>query len=74
MNPLEVAYYANCSDPTLYDFIGYRNELAMLNMIIALLQSRLLTIQRLSIDRTNLKPWQRYVFMYRDGNSLTLFG
>ncbi|KAL1932934.1 hypothetical protein VTP01DRAFT_8612 [Rhizomucor pusillus] len=67
MNPLEVKYYANCSDSTLYEFIGYRNELAMLNMTIALLQNRLLAIQKLSVDRTHLKPWQRFIFMYRDG-------
>lgn len=67
MNNAEVNRFATCVDANMLDFVGYRNELAMLGMTHALLQTRLMKLQNFSLDRNHVKPWQRYALMYRDG-------
>lgn len=68
MNDTEISYYANCMDATMLDFVGYRNELAMLNTTQSLLQFKLMNVQKLPVSRDQAtKPWQQYALMYRDG-------
>ncbi|CDH54294.1 hypothetical protein RO3G_06808 [Lichtheimia corymbifera JMRC:FSU:9682] len=68
MNETEISYYANCTDASMLDFVGYRNELAMLNTTQSLLQFKLMNVKRLPVSRDQAaKPWQQYALMYRDG-------
>ncbi|KAI9263181.1 hypothetical protein BDA99DRAFT_509528 [Phascolomyces articulosus] len=74
MNELELSNYLNCTDASLLDFVGYRNEITMLNTVNALLQARLIAIRNFSLNCSNLTPWQKYAMMYRQGqeNLLTI--
>ncbi|KAI8147792.1 hypothetical protein BJV82DRAFT_507046 [Fennellomyces sp. T-0311] len=72
MNELEITSYLNCTDGRFLDFVGFRNELAMLNTINALLQTRLMAIRNVILDCTNLNPHQRYALMYRQGQEQVL--
>ncbi|KAI9319676.1 hypothetical protein BX666DRAFT_1915131 [Dichotomocladium elegans] len=68
MNPIETQYYAECTNASEFDFIGYRNELAMLSTVQKLLQSRLMNVNNCPADRNAAATaWQRYALMYRDG-------
>ncbi|KAI9488531.1 hypothetical protein BDB00DRAFT_847661 [Zychaea mexicana] len=72
MNELELSCYQNCTDAAQLDFVGYRNEIAMLNTINALLQTRLRAIRNFTIDCKNITQWQRYALMYRKGQEAVL--
>lgn len=67
MNSMETKYYSICADEQLLDFVGYRNELAMLSMTLALLNNRLHAIKPLDVDVNNITYWQRFCLMYRKG-------
>ncbi|KAG0168983.1 hypothetical protein DFQ28_005287 [Apophysomyces sp. BC1034] len=67
MNDNETLNYTKCTDGSLLDFVGYRNELAMLIMTNTLLGSRLHAIERVALDRHQATWWQHYALMYRDG-------
>lgn len=68
MNSMETEYYSICSDPQLLDFVGYRNELSMLSMTLALLKNRLHALELpLDVDMNNITYWQRFCLMYRSG-------
>ncbi|KAF7722202.1 hypothetical protein EC973_003556 [Apophysomyces ossiformis] len=69
MTNTEMTSYATCTNKNLLDFIGYRNELAMLIMTNNLLTSRLHAIQKVALDRQNATWWQKYALMYRDGQA-----
>ncbi|KAI7900357.1 uncharacterized protein BX663DRAFT_439793 [Cokeromyces recurvatus] len=49
------------------DFVGYRNELSMISMILGLLNTRLITLTTTSIMGDDLTDCQRYALMYRKG-------
>ena len=72
MNELELSCYLDCTDSSLLDFVGYRNEISMLNTINALLQARLMAIRNFSADTKHITSWQKYAIMYRQGKLFLL--
>ncbi|KAI7851658.1 hypothetical protein BDC45DRAFT_445119 [Circinella umbellata] len=72
MNELELSCYLKCTDSSLLDFVGYRNEITMLNTINALLQARLMAIRKFSVDTTHITSWQKYAILYRQGQEKLL--
>lgn len=69
MNSTEVAMYAQCSDIRLLDFVGFRNELAMLDTFTKLFHFRLAKLQANPVNREKATQAQKYAIMYRDGKS-----
>lgn len=67
MNALEVQYYHGCTDTTLLDFVGYRNELSMISMVLMLLKSKLYALNSVTPDIDNMTECQRFALMYRKG-------
>jgi hypothetical protein len=72
MNSLEIEYHHDCTQSKYLDFVGYRNELSMISMTMALLQSRIQNITSVSLDKSNLKEWQTFALMYRAGKGKTM--
>jgi hypothetical protein len=73
MNGAELAHYADCSNPGALDFVGFRNELAMLSVTTALLQSRVFAMKGDQLNRNNPTWWQKYALIYRDGKTNVTF-
>lgn len=69
MNALEVQCYLNCSDSVLLDFIGYRNELSMISMVLMLLKNKLHALRSVTLEEENITESQRYALMYRRGKN-----
>ncbi|CAO3697257.1 unnamed protein product [Rhizopus stolonifer] len=68
MNSMETACYKDCSNSALLEKVGYRNELSMLSMTLALLKARLFALKSVTLDVSdNIRPWQKYALMYRSG-------
>ncbi|RCH80486.1 hypothetical protein CU098_001171, partial [Rhizopus stolonifer] len=67
MNNMETKFYSQCTDSSLLDFVGYRNEIMTLDTVISLLQSRLRVLQSVDLTGTDLTYWQKYALMYRQG-------
>ncbi|KAI9020710.1 hypothetical protein CLU79DRAFT_703687 [Phycomyces nitens] len=72
MNQAEADIYSQCRDPQLLEWVGYRNELAMVAMTCALLQSRLNAIRAVVLNRDTTRWVQRCALMYRDGQEQIL--
>lgn len=72
MNGIETQHYSVCADAELLDFVGYRNELSMLSMTLAILKSRsqALKTHRFVVD-DSLTYTQKCALMYRSGKFLT---
>ncbi|KAI8363823.1 hypothetical protein EDC96DRAFT_511847 [Choanephora cucurbitarum] len=69
MNSMETKFYSKCTEGSLLDFIGYRNEIMALNVTISLLQGRLSALKTVVFkDESSLTSWQKYALMYRKGN------
>lgn len=71
MNSAETEYYSICADSQLLEFVGYRNELSMLSMTLALLKSRLHALKTVSftVDES-ISEWQKFSLMYRSGKNI----
>lgn len=67
MNALEIQCYYNCTDTALLDFVGYRNELSMISMVLMLLKNKLFALNSVKIDEENMTECQRYAVIYRKG-------
>ncbi|KAI9472414.1 MAG: hypothetical protein EXX96DRAFT_354937 [Benjaminiella poitrasii] len=67
MNNIEVDYYKDCKDPAFLNFVGYRNELSMISMILALLNTRMIALTSSPITNKNLSSCEKYALMYRKG-------
>ncbi|KAI8340520.1 hypothetical protein BC941DRAFT_348088 [Chlamydoabsidia padenii] len=67
MNGVELAHYEHCSDPHALEFVGFRNELAMLSVTTGLIQSRVFAMKNDQLNRVNPTWWQKYALIYRDG-------
>lgn len=68
MNRMETEYYSACTNTDLLDFVGYRNELSMLSMTLALLTHRLRAIKNITYTVDDeIKYWQKFSLMYRAG-------
>lgn len=70
MNSVETEYYSICADTQLLEFVGYRNELSMLSMTLALLKSRLHALKTVSFEvDEKLTECQKFALMYRAGTN-----
>ncbi|OAD72856.1 hypothetical protein PHYBLDRAFT_169118 [Phycomyces blakesleeanus NRRL 1555(-)] len=72
MNQTEAKIYIQCKDSQQLEWVGYRNELAMVAMTCALLQSRLNAIRAVELNRETTRWVQRCALMYRDGQEQIL--
>lgn len=71
MNGIEMEHYSICADAEYLDFVGYRNELSMLAMTLAILKSRLQALRSTNfVVDDNLPYWQKFALMYRSGTYL----
>lgn len=67
MNSMETEHYAICADAHLLDFVGYRNEITMITMTLALLKSKLHAIKSVQLETEHIPYWQQFALMYRAG-------
>lgn len=67
MNSMETELYAACTDAHLLDFVGYRNEITMMSMTLALLKSKLHAIKSVDLETEHIPYWQKFALMYRAG-------
>ncbi|ORZ24753.1 hypothetical protein BCR42DRAFT_317551 [Absidia repens] len=67
MNDAELHHYSNCTDSNRLNFVGFRNELAMLSVTNQLIQSRIFAMNSVQLNRDHPTWWQKYALMYRDG-------
>lgn len=73
MNRMETEYYSTCTDANLLNFVGYRNELSMLSMTLALITHRLRAIRNTTFTvNDDTKHWQKFSLMYRAGKFIHL--
>ncbi|RUP44731.1 hypothetical protein BC936DRAFT_149074 [Jimgerdemannia flammicorona] len=74
MNRTETTRYAGVAGPD-FEFVGYRNELAMLGMLERLLGAKLDVLRRVGetlAEEEEWKEWQRFAVWYREGQDAVL--
>ena len=67
MNSTETENYMSADRRELLDFVGYRNEFAMLNTLATLLNYKVQSLLRTEPDLPEPKPWQLDALEYRAG-------
>lgn len=73
MNETETTVYMQADHRELLDFVGYRNELAMLEILGAMLAQKYQSLTVNEPDTGNqLHPWQQSALYYREGNDETI--
>ncbi|KAG2182609.1 hypothetical protein INT44_005588 [Umbelopsis vinacea] len=67
MNSTETENYMSADRRELLDFVGYRNEFAMLNTLATLLNYKVQSLLGTEPDVPEPKPWQQDALEYRAG-------
>lgn len=67
MNEIETTHYLSVDQREYLDFIGYRNEYAMVETLHKLLTSKLLKLKNAELNLNAVNEWQKSAMYYRTG-------